>query len=1036
MRSSAILLLLIIFCYGNNPTDAAEPRNISPDVLRILKTACVKCHGPVKHEGELNLSTPTGVARGGESGRAVKPGNLKESFLWERISSDEMPPEKPLTDDEKKIIRNWISSGAPGLPQRVSEFQEGSEHWAYQRLKSPQIPQVEDDTRVKTPVDRFIQSTLIQRQLQPADEADRATLIRRLCFTTTGLPPTPAEIDNFLADSSPHAYEKLVERYLASARYGERWGKFWLDAAGYADSNGYFGADTDRPLAYRYRDYVINSINRDKPFDQFVREQIAGDELSGYVPGTPSTPDMIELLTATHYLRNGQDGTDSSDGNPDELRVDRYAALESTMQIVSSSLLGLTVQCSKCHDHKFEPFTQQDYYQLQAVFYPAFPAQSTEQWLKPGQRFVHANLPGELEKWEAANREAEARITQLRTELTDWVNQNRPAGKIIFQNNFDAQVPLAKNWSNTAPGDDGPGGIVPVQIDSQQAPAAFLKDGRLQVIEGGTQGDSWISTKQSFDWTPEDEGEWIQATFDLVDNKISPQGTAAARIAFLVGLHDFNDNSQTSGGNILIDGNPAGGATVHVDYPGTDSQPRGSIGKAEYQPGHNYGIRITNVGKGQFLLEQLLDFLPEGEKVTLTAADLPRGGFGFEYCCGRSFIVDNVVIESSPPDSSASEKALAKKYFEDHKVRSKELDDAVKALEARKTNRPGKIAWVSDIAATPPDVYLLTRGIYSQLEKQVKPAPFSMFAESEETLHVAIPYTGAKSSGRRLAWAKWLTLKDSPQSALMARVQVNRLWQNTFGHGIVTTSENLGISGAAPSHPDLLEWLAQELVRSGWRMKAVHRLLLNSWTFRQSGQMREAAYKADPENRLLWRFPMRRLDAEAIRDALLAVSGQLDLTMGGPYVATSRGAAGEITVSAQNSASARRSVYLYSRRTQIHSVLSVFDAPSIVYNCTRRQPSTTPLQSLSLLNSEFSLRSAKKFAARLEQEAGNNPTEKIRYAYRLAFGIEPSPSESASADEFVKRQILEYQERSDAVAEAWADFCQMLLSSNAFLYLE
>ena len=1035
MRIAKLFSLLVIACWGGIPAQAAERRDISPDVLRLLKAQCVKCHGPAKREGELNLSSPVGLARGGESGLAVIPGNLNESLLWERIESDEMPPEKPLSAQEKTMIRDWISGGAIGLPKDVPELTNGTDHWAYQKLTPPDPPAVKNGSQLRTPVDRFIQSGLKSRQLRPSAEADRATLIRRLSFTTTGLPPTPDEIAGFLADSSPKAYENLVEHYLASPRYGERWGKFWLDAAGYADSNGYFGADTDRPLAYRYRDYVIRSLNSDKPFDQFVREQLAGDELSGFVPGKTATPDVIELLTATHYLRNGQDGTDSSDGNPDELRVDRYAALESAMQIVGSSLLGLTVQCSKCHDHKFEPFTQQDYYQLQAVFYPIFPAQSTEQWVKPRQRFVHANLPGELEKWETENQKLEAEVTAMRQELAQWISKNRPAGKILFQDDFNAATPLATNWSNTAPGDDGPGGKVPVHIDSEQAPAAFRKAGNLQVIEGGTQGDSWISTKESFDWTPESEGEWIQATFDLIDNKLPPSGTPAARIAFLIALHDFNDNSQTTGGNILLDGNPAGGAGVHVDYPGSDSKTRGKIGKTGYLPGHNYGVRITNVGDGKFWLEQLVDWLPDGEKITLSAADLPQGGFGFEYCCGRSFVVDNVVIEASPANGSDSDKEIAKTFHESYKARHKQLDDSVKSLNARKANQPGKIAWASDLSVAPPDVFLLTRGVYSLLDKKVKPAPLSVFAGADETIDVALPFTGAKSSGQRLAWANWLTRKDSRQAALMARVQVNRLWQKTFGTGIVATPGNLGVSGATPSHPDLLEWLAGEFIRSGWRMKQVHRVLLNSWTFRQAGAMQETAYQTDPEDRLLWRFPLRRLDAEAIRDATIAVSGQLDLTMGGPYVATSRGGAGEVTVSSKSGAS-RRSVYLYSRRTQIHSVLNVFDAPSIVYNCTRRLPSTTPLQSLSLLNSTFAVQAAQKFAARLEKEAGNDPPKKIQHAYLLALGKTPSPAEIASAGEFIETQMTEYRGRPSAESDAWADFCQMLLSSNAFLYVE
>ena len=311
-----------------------------------------------------------------------------------------------------------------------------------------------DPSRARTAVDRFVLSVLEGQGLTLNGEADRATLVRRVSFDLTGLPPTPDEIATFVADTTPDAYQRMVEAYLASPHYGERWGKYWLDAGGYADSNGYFNADTDRPLAYRYRDYVVRSFNEDKPFDRFVQEQLAGDELAGFVPGQDATPEIITLLEATHFLRNGQDGTGESDGNPDEVRVDRYSALESTVQIVASSLLGLTVQCAKCHDHKFEPISQRDYYQLQSVFYPAF---NVQDWLKPNERVVHANLPGEVARWEAHGQKIDAEIARLKADFAAWYRANRPPGAVLFRDDFDANgPPLADNWSNTAPGDDAP----------------------------------------------------------------------------------------------------------------------------------------------------------------------------------------------------------------------------------------------------------------------------------------------------------------------------------------------------------------------------------------------------------------------------------------------------------------------------------------------------------------------------------------------------------------------------------------------------
>ncbi|MEZ6049469.1 MAG: DUF1549 domain-containing protein [Planctomycetaceae bacterium] len=387
------LLILLISCVLPSNVRAEEPAPVSFDEIQlILKNQCVKCHGPITHEGELDLSRPVTILAGGDSGTSLIPGNLEESLLWQRIADNEMPPENPLDESTRLKLKSWIENGAPGLPEEVHP--DDLIHWSFRKLKQTTEILSEDKNN---PVESELNAVdrLLLPQLQAADlgfsaEADRATLLRRVSLVLTGLPPTVEEQARFLTNADADLYTEMVEYYLDSPHYGERWGKFWLDAAGYADSNGYFNADTPRPLAYRYRDYVIRSLNQDKPFDQFIREQIAGDELAGFDATQPATPEIVELLEATHYLRNAQDGTDSSDGNPDEQRTDRYSALEGTMQIVSSSLLGLTIQCAKCHSHKFEPITQEEYYQFQAFFYPAF---NVVEWQKPATRIVEAPFP-------------------------------------------------------------------------------------------------------------------------------------------------------------------------------------------------------------------------------------------------------------------------------------------------------------------------------------------------------------------------------------------------------------------------------------------------------------------------------------------------------------------------------------------------------------------------------------------------------------------------------------------------------------------
>ncbi len=924
---------------------------------------------------------------------------------------------------------------------------EKSSHWAFQALRAPTLPVVKEVARVRSPVDRFVLAKLEEQGLSLNPEADKPTLIRRVAFDLTGLPPTPSDLVEFVSDQSPDAYERMIERYLASPHYGERWGKWWLDVAGYADSNGYFNADSDRPLAYRYRDYVIRAMNADKPFDQFIREQIAGDELSGFDPKQHerhATPEMIDLLEATHFLRNSPDGSGESDGNPEEVMIDRYFALEGAQQILSSSLLGLTIQCSKCHDHKFEPITQREFYQLQAYLHPVF---NMQKWLKPNERFTHAALPGEVEAWEAQQREAEARVASLRTEFTRWLREHRPVAGVLFADDFDGpEATFLANWSNTAPGDDAPGGtgvvtlaVAPASSPVPPTPAAVRANGTLRIIEGGPSGDKWVSTQRAFDWTPNQPGEWIQATFDLIDNKVSSDDKPAERIAFFVALHDFNDNSSTAGGNILIDGNPAGGAAVHLDYPGTDQTHRGVIGKSGYEPGRNFGVRVTNLDGKKFKLEQLVDWLPEERTLDLTAEDLPDGGFGFEFCCNRSFIVDNVTVESSTGSTQDEAAQAALKTFRtEYESRRKTLADAVAEVQKRQTARPGKIAWASDVAAEPPNVPILLRGNVTTPGEFVQPAPLRVIAGTSDS-----------TSRRRTALAEWLTRRDSPASALMARVQVNRLWERHFGRGIVTTLDNLGVSSAAPSHPELLEWLAAEFsdfkseisnlksqISNSQSIKRLHRAILQSGTYRQSSQLNDAAFAVDPDNRLLWRQPVRRLDAESIRDGMLFVSGSLERRLGGPYVPTQRSSAAEVVVNDGHPGAHRRSVYLQQRRTQTLSMLNLFDAPAVTFNCVQRPTTTMPLQSLSQLNSEFALARASNFARRLEREAPPNPRLRARLAFELATGHAPSDVELRASLAFIEEQTRAYEPAENASPRAWTDFCQMLLSSNGFLYVE
>ena len=786
---------------AGEPSPPASIASLGREAMAVLKARCVKCHGPIKPKGELDLSTPRALARGGETGPVVEAGSLEESALWEKVESGEMPPkpDEPLAADELATLRRWIDQGAPGLPsaEEVEGTSPGADHWAFARLESPEPPRPRDASTARNPVDAFLIDVLETQGLAPSPEADRRTLIRRVTFDLIGLPPTIEEVDAFTADDRPDAYERVVDRLLDSPRYGERWGKFWLDACGFVESNGYFSADTDRPLAWKYRDYVIRAFNADRPLDQIVREQLAGDELSGYKPGMEITQEVIDQLTATHFLRNGQDGTGESDGNPDEVRADKVSVLDGAVHIIGSSLLGMTFQCAKCHDHKFEPFTQKEYYQLHSILYPAF---NVDKWVKPNDRVVEAAPAAVVAPWRALEREIDEEVARLRKEHA------------------------------------------PRETD-----------------------------------TPEEK-----------------------------------------------------------------------------------------------------------------------------------------------------------------ETREKALEKAVKAANARRTPHPGRIAWVSDVAGESPSAPLLIRGDPAHPGEPVD-AGVPAFLSDPDNPFEPKP-TAQGGTGRRAAFANWLTKPGSRPAALLARILVNRIWQNHFGVGLVATSDNFGHTGAPPTHPALLEFLACELTRSGWSAKTVHRLIVGSAAYRRSSVASPEVREADLENHLLARFPIRRLDAEALRDAWLAASGDLDTRVGGPSIPTQRAENGEVAPEASEGRELRRSVYLQTRRTRIDSLLEVFDAPSIVTVCARRASATIPLQSLSLLNSDFLVARAGRLAERLDRECGpaSAPQTRVDLAFRICLGREPTPGEREAALEFLRSQPSRYPGATgdEPTRRAWTDFAQMLLASNAFLYVE
>ncbi len=736
---------------------------------------------------------------------------------------------------------------AQSTSEKQSKSPPATQHWSVKPPVRPAIPKVRNQKWTRTAVDNFVLARLEEGKVSPSPEASRVTLIRRLSFDLIGLPPTPQEVDEFVNDKTADAYGQLVDRLLASPHYGERWGRHWLDAAGYADSNGYFNADSDRPLAYKYRDYVVRSFNENKPFDRFIQEQLAGDELANYQPDGDITPEMVELLTATHFLRNAPDGSGESDGNPLEVKVDRYSVLEGSVQILGSAFLGLTVQCARCHDHKFEPVTQAEYYQLQAILRPAF---DPEHWLKPNERVLTVGT-------RAAREEHKRQVEKYEREIK------------------------ALNES----------------------------------VEGLTTPFRKLVLRENLEKIPEPTRDAVQKALDTKEKQRTEEMKALLK---------------------------------------------------------------TNDAVVLFKDEDLVKRFPE----------------------------------------------LAAVYSS--------LKDAIKKRESGRPSPLPQIAVSIEPGAELPKHHLLVRGGYASEGIEVPPGVPAIFS-SDKNSYKLVSNSPQKSSGRRLALARWLT---SPENPVVARVLVNRVWQHHFGEGLVATVDNLGVTGAKPSHPELLDYLATEFVQSGWKLKALHRLIVTSATYRQSGALRDAAFAIDPENRLLWRFPLQRLDAESVRDAILFTCGELNLEVGGPYVPTKSNSDSQVVVDENNAGAKRRSLYLQQRRTQPLGMLEVFDAAQMNPNCTRRNPSTVSLQSLALLNSDFIRSRSRAFAQRLEKECGADNQQRLERTFLLALGRKPNPSEHSAAEEFLQAQVAHYADKPDKTERIWTDFCQMVLAGNAFLYVE
>ena len=794
-----------------------------------------------------------------------------------------MPPEKelPLSEEKIALIGRWIvaappSNAAEEAPLRETDSAvpaEAREFWFFRRLQPDKVPQVSNGARVHTPVDAFLLARLESHGLSFAPEADPCTLLRRLFLDLTGLPPTPDDVREFVGDSGRSAYENKVDQLLASPHFGERWGRHWLDAAGYCDV---IGDDTDRDIAkapagkWLFRDWVVRAMNEDRSFDRFIVEQIAGDELVDWRNAAVFTPEIRDLLVATGFLRTAPDETLQNELNTSDIR---HQVLAQTVEVVVSSVLGLTLQCARCHSHKYDPIPQQDYYRLSAVFSPAF---NPAQWLQPAQRELPDVSAGEKTSINAHNTLINARIAEL-TKKQEHIRQ--PLCERLTQERL-ATLPE------------------PIRADTSEA----LKT----PIERRNEVQKYLAAK-------------FEAQIKVDNNEID-RGLSADEAA--------------------------------------------RLGELSRQIG---------------------------------AANQERRG------CG-------------------------------------------------------KIQAVYDVAPPPP-TYLLRRGNHQTPGIEVAPGVLRVLCDADHPGLIDPEPVPATTSGRRLALARWLTQPETRASAAVSRVYVNRVWQHLFGRGIVASSDNFGTSGTPPTHPELLDWLAQRFIDDGWHTKSLIRLLVTSSAYRQASavslQTVQSASRTDPGNDDLWRMRLRQIESEALRDAVLSASGRLDRSVGGPPVGICNRVDGAVIVASSENpptkgtilgslgSANRRSLYILARRRYNLSILDAFDQPEMSRNCTCRTASAVVTQALTALNDEFWQQHAAALAQAIRGSvaivASDARSAWVREAYLRALGREPDQHERQVASQLIDAHTARYEQAGEspdaAAGRALVHLCHMLLCSNEFLYI-
>ena len=924
----------------------------------LLIKRCLECHA-AEQQGGLDLRTRATALKGGDSGAVIEPGKPEESLLYEFVEQGQMPPKHRLSADEVAVFKSWITDGAP-FPERAldphaftTEHRAGYDWWSLQPVQPVAVPEIAEAPlaeRVRNPVDAFVARKLAERRLTFSPEVDRATYIRRVTVDLHGLPPTYEEVREFVADTRPDAYERLVDRLLASPRYGERWGRHWLDVVRYAETNG-FERDKLRPNFWRYRDYVIQAFNRDLPYNDFVREQIAGDAIR------PNDP---QALIATGFLVAGPKNDVGTISELEQMTT-RQDELDEIVVATGTTFLGLTVGCARCHDHKFDPITMRDYYGLTAVFSGLDRADQVTATAEERQQYDAKTKPLR-DQIARAKGEIEALLQPARTQLAE-----------------KAAADLAK----TNPEHDLP--AVTVELNRDTFPAVPARFVRMTVLATNTGSEPCIDEFEVY--SPDVEGNVALASAGGKASASSElPGFAIHKIAHL--------NDGKTGNEFSWISSTAGTGWAQIELPRV--------------------VPVNRVAWGRDRNRVYSDRLPVAYRIEVSVDGTEWNTVSRSERRPKATPVPAAKIPL--PDLLAALDPAGRSRYE-------ALTAEVARHEADLNAIPALPVDYRAIDREPRDAFVLRRGNVRERGDKVEPSALAALQMLNNGLRAE---QGDSGPERRRRLAEWIV---DPRNPLTARVIVNRVWHYHFNQGLVTTPSDFGFNGDRPSHPELLDWLAADFVAHGWRFKQLHRLVVLSATYRQASQIREECAAVDGNNRLLWRMNPRRLESEAVRDAVLQTSGTLNPQIGGPSFRLFEYRDGNVPdyllLERPGPETWRRSVYNFNTRSFHEPLMTVFDCPDPSVQTPRRERSTTALQALSLMNNPFVFEQSQRFAARVEAQPGarDDVAEQVAAAYRLAFARQPTDAERQRAIEFVKVQGL-------------FSLCRVLLNSNEFLYVQ